>query len=49
MEREQQPERDVEELEERADELDKEIDQAREQVAGTDGVDVGSENEPGDD
>ena len=50
MEREErEPERDVEELEQRADELDKEIGDARDKVASTDGVDVESEDGPGDD
>ena len=49
MERDEQPEQDVEQLEERAEELEKEIEDAREQVASTDGVDVESEDEPGDD
>ena len=49
MEREQQPERDVEELEERAEELEKEIDQAKDKAAETEGVDVESEDGEGDD
>lgn len=49
MEREQQPERNVEELEERAEELEKEIDQARDTVTETDGVDVESEDAPRND
>jgi hypothetical protein len=49
MEREPQPERNVEELEQRAEELEKEIDDARDQVAETEGVDVESEDGPGDD
>lgn len=43
MEREPQPERDVEELEERAEELEKEIDEAKDQAAGTEGVEVEAE------
>ena len=49
MEREPQPERDVEELEPRAEELEQEIDDARDQVAEGEGVDVESEYGPGDD
>ena len=49
MERDQEPERDVEELERRADELEKEIEDARDQVEATEGVDVESKDEPGDD
>ena len=50
MEREErQPERDVEELEERAEKLDQDIGEARDKVASTDGVDVESEDGPGDD
>jgi hypothetical protein len=49
MEREQQPERDVEELEERAEKLEQEIDDARDQAIETDGVDVESEDASGDD
>jgi hypothetical protein len=49
MEREPQPERDVEDLEHRADEVEQEIEDARDQAAGTDGVDVESDDEPGDD
>jgi hypothetical protein len=40
MEREPQPERDVEELEERAEELEKDIDKAKDQAAETDGIEV---------
>jgi len=49
MEREEKPDRDVQELEERADQLEKSIDEAKDQVAGTEGVDVESEDEPADD
>lgn len=43
MEREPQPERDVQELEERAEELEKDIDDAKDQAAETDGIDVEDE------
>ena len=49
MEREEQPERDVEELEERGDQVEQDIEEAKEQAAGTEGVDVESDDEPGDD
>ncbi len=39
----------MEELEQRADELDKEIEDAKDQAVETDGVDVESDDEPGDD
>jgi hypothetical protein len=45
MEREQEPERDVEEMEQRADELEKEIEGARDQVEETDGTGVEAEEE----
>ncbi len=43
MEREPQPERNLNELEERAEELEKDIDEAKDQAAGTDGIDVEDE------
>ena len=43
MEREPQPERDVQELEDRAEELEKDIDEAKDQAAQTDGIDVEGE------
>ena len=43
MEREPQPERDVHELEERAEELEKDIDEAKDQAAETDGIAVEDE------
>ena len=43
MEREPQPERDVHELEERAEELEKDIEEAKDQVAETDGIDLEDE------
>jgi hypothetical protein len=49
MEREEQPERNVEELEERAEKVEKDIEEARDQAAETDGVDVESEDGPGND
>ena len=39
----------MEELEQRSEELEKQIDDARDQVAETEGVDVESEDGPGDD
>ena len=39
----------MEELEERAEELEKEIDEARDTATDTDGVDVESEDAPGND
>ena len=43
MEREPQPERDVQELEERAEELEKDIDEAKDQAAETEGGDAEDE------
>jgi hypothetical protein len=49
MERERQPEREADELEQRADELEKEIEDAKSQVEETQGVDVESDDGPGND
>jgi len=49
MEREEQPERNVDELEERAEKVEKEIEEAKDQVAETEGVDVESDDAPGND
>jgi hypothetical protein len=48
MER-QEPERNVEELEERAEKVEKDIEEARDRIAETEGVDVESDDAPGDD
>lgn len=48
MER-QEPERELEDLEERAERVEKEIDDARDQAAETEGVDVESDDASGND
>ena len=43
MEREEQPERNVDELEERGDQVEKDIEEAKDQVAETEGVEAPEE------
>ena len=43
MEREEQPERNVDELEERAEKVEKDIEEARDQVAETEGIETPEE------
>ena len=43
MEREEQPERNVDELEERAEKVEKEIEEAKDKVAETEGIETPEE------